>query len=90
MKAAVDISMYPLKEAYETPILDFIHRLRKHPDLAIHTNSLSTQITGDYDLIMDVLKQEIKTSFMEKTTQIMVLKILNIEIELPSGANEEV
>lgn len=82
MKASVDISMYPLKEEYETPILDFIHRLRKQPELAIHTNSLSTQITGDYDLIMDVLKQEIKLSFLENTTQIMVLKILNIEIEL--------
>lgn len=88
MKAAVDISMYPLKEDYETPILNFIHRLRKHPGLAIHTNSLSTQITGDYDLIMDALKQEIKTSFLEETTQIMVLKILNIEIEIPSDTDQ--
>lgn len=88
MTAAVDISMYPLKEEYETLILDFIHRLRKHPGLAIHTNSLSTQITGDYDLIMDALKQEIKTSFMENTTQIMVLKILNIDIQLPSEGDQ--
>lgn len=88
MKAAVDISMYPLKEDYEAPILDFIHRLRKHPGLAIHTNSLSTQITGDYDLIMEVLKQEIKTSFLANTTQIMVLKILNIEIEIPTDLTQ--
>jgi len=88
MKAAVDISMYPLKEDYEAPILDFIHRLRKHSGLAIHTNSLSTQITGDYDLIMEVLKQEIKTSFLANTTQIMVLKILNIEIEIPTDLTQ--
>ena len=88
MKVAVDISMYPLKEDYEAPIVDFIDRLRKQPGLAIHTNSLSTQITGDYDLIMEVLKQEIKTSFLANTTQIMVLKILNIEIELPSSSDQ--
>lgn len=83
MKAAVDISMYPLDAAYEKPILEFIHRLNQHEGLHIHTNSLSTQISGDYDLIMQVLTAEIKQSFLEQGTQIMVLKILNIDIQLP-------
>lgn len=83
MKAAVDISMYPLDAQYETPILDFIERLNQHEGLQIHTNALSTQITGDYDLIMQVLTAEIKKSFLEQGTQIMVLKLLNIEIQLP-------
>ncbi|NRB50103.1 MAG: thiamine-binding protein [Saprospiraceae bacterium] len=83
MKAAVDISMYPLDADYETPILDFIARLNQHEGLSIQTNALSTQISGDYDLIMQVLTREIKTSFLEEGTQIMVLKILNIDIQLP-------
>jgi len=83
MKAAVDISMYPLDAQYETPILDFIERHNQHEGLNIHTNALSTQITGDYDLIMQVLSAEIKKSFLEQGTQIMVLKLLNIEIQLP-------
>lgn len=83
MKAAVDISMYPLDADYETPILDFIARLNQHEGLTIHTNSLSTQITGDYDQIMQVLTREIKESFLAEGTQIMVLKILNIDIQLP-------
>lgn len=83
MKAAVDISMYPLDAAYEKPILDFINRLKQHEGLRVHTNSLSTQISGDYDLIMQVLTAEIKKSFLEAGTQIMVLKILNIDIQLP-------
>ena len=82
MKAAVDISMYPLDAQYEAPILDFIDRLHQHAGLRIHTNSLSTQITGDYDLIMQVLTAEIKKSFLEQRTQIMVVKLLNIEIPL--------
>lgn len=83
MKAAVDISMYPLDPAYEIPILDFIKRLNQHEGLHIHTNALSTQISGDYDHIMQVLTTEIKQSFLQQGTQIMVLKILNIDIQLP-------
>ncbi len=83
MKAAVDISMYPLDAEYETPILDFIARLNQHEGLKIQTNALSTQISGDYDDIMQILTREIKESFLAGGTQIMVLKILNIDIQLP-------
>ena len=83
MNASVDISMYPLQEDYETPILDFIHRLRQNKGVEVHTNALSTQISGDYDLIMALLSKEIKISFQQGFTQIMVLKILNIKIDLP-------
>ncbi len=31
MKISVEISMYPLIEEFETPILQFIERLRNHP-----------------------------------------------------------
>ena len=71
--------MYPLTKDYEGFILDFIARLRAHDGLHIEVNTLSTQIFGDYDAIMNALQQEIKLSFQQGITASMVVKVLNIE-----------
>ncbi|MCB0643928.1 MAG: hypothetical protein KDC44_19910 [Phaeodactylibacter sp.] len=81
MRASVEISMYPLVQEYERPILDFIQRLQHHPDIELHTNSLSTQLFGDYHRIMQVLTEEIATTFQQEQTTVMVLKILNVSID---------
>lgn len=77
MKASLDISMYPLDQGYEKPILDFIHRLQKHKSLTVKVNSLSTHIFGDYDEIMAAVTQEMRVSFEREQKVVMVLKILN-------------
>lgn len=82
MKIAVEISLYPLNQQYEAPILDFIHRLNEHERLKVNTNNMSTQIEGEYDLVMDVLKKELKESMEKEGVTIGVLKILNQAINL--------
>lgn len=82
MKIAVEISLYPLHQPYEAPILDFIRRLNQQEGLKVHTNNMSTQIEGDYDLVMDVLKKELKESMKKEGVSISVLKILNQPINL--------
>ena len=62
MRAAVEISMYPLTGDYRSPIQAFIDRLNTHPDLTVRTNSLATQIWGPLDQIMTVLTQEMTHS----------------------------
>ena len=62
MRAAVEISMYPLTGDYRSPIQAFIDRLNTHPDLTVRTNSLATQIWGPLDQIMTVLTQEMTRS----------------------------
>ena len=76
MLAAVEISMYPLLAEYEKPILDFIKRMNQYPELRVETNSMSTQIFGEYDLLMRMLSQEMKKSFEEGATTVMVMKVL--------------
>ncbi len=78
MKAAIEISMYPLNEEYEPPILDFIGRLNKYSGIRVQTNSMSTQISGEYDVIMDILQQEMKTSFERGKTVAMVMKVIKL------------
>ncbi len=62
MRAAVEISMYPLTADYRPPIQAFIDRLNTHPGLRVLTNSLATQIWGPLEEIMAVLTEEMGRS----------------------------
>jgi uncharacterized protein YqgV (UPF0045/DUF77 family) len=62
MRAAVEISMYPLTGEYRPPIQAFIDRINTHPGLRVQTNALATQIWGPLDQIMAVLTQEMAGS----------------------------
>lgn len=77
MKLSVEISMYPLKEAFIPAIQDFIDRLNTHPALEVLTNTMSTQVFGDYDVVMDVLKKEIRLSYQQFGRAIFVCKFID-------------
>ncbi len=77
MQVAVDISLYPLDTDVIRPILDVIQRLRTHTDLYVDTNSMSTQIRGEYDAVMAALQQEMNTTFENLPRAVFVMKILN-------------
>ncbi|SEA15351.1 hypothetical protein [Microbulbifer marinus] len=77
MKLSVEISMYPLKDEYIPSIQDFIERLNRHPELRVITNTMSTQVFGDYNLLMDVLKQEMRASYEKHGRAIFVCKFID-------------
>ena len=74
MKASAEISLYPLSEDYKERITSFILRLKKTAALEITTNGMSTQIFGEFDELMRVLTQELKTE-LEKHRTMVVMKI---------------
>jgi uncharacterized protein YqgV (UPF0045/DUF77 family) len=80
MDVGVEISLYPLHQQYIGPIKDFIERINAEGDLRIITNSMSTQIFGDYDTLMQRLVREVRTSFLNQERSqdkaVFVLKIL--------------
>jgi len=80
MDVGVEISLYPLHQQYIGPIKDFIERINAEGDLRIITNSMSTQIFGDYDTLMQRLLREVRTSFLNQERSqdkaVFVLKIL--------------
>jgi uncharacterized protein YqgV (UPF0045/DUF77 family) len=73
---SVEISYYPLNEAYIEPIKDFIRRLSAYEKLFVRKNGMSTHVAGPYDQVFDALKTEIKKS-MELPHSVFVMKILN-------------
>ena len=76
MHVAVEMSLYPLTGEFIPPILDFIERLKAHPGLSVATNSMSTQVSGDYELVFDALRAEIRTSLSERHRAVLVMKVL--------------
>jgi uncharacterized protein YqgV (UPF0045/DUF77 family) len=72
MKASVEISLYPLEENYKNRIIEFVGRLKSTGKFDVITNGMSTQLFGDYEDIMDVLKSEIgKELSMHRTMAIL-------------------
>ncbi len=76
MDIGVEISLYPLAEHYLEPIREFIARLNADPRLRVVTNSMSTQVYGDYELVMQQLVRELRTSFQSDRKSVFVLKVL--------------
>ena len=77
MEVAVDISLYPLDQDFLPPIKDVIARLNAYEDLTVVTNPMSTQLRGDYDRVMDVLKTEMRVSFAALPKAVFAMRILN-------------
>lgn len=79
MKTSVEISYYPLNEEYVPPIRGFIDRINTHKGLTTRTNGMSTQIFGEYDVVMEALSKEIKESFRNPHS-VFVMKIINADL----------
>jgi len=81
MRVAADISLYPLTEDFIPPIKDVIARLNGHGSIEVETNSMSTQVRGEYDEVMSALHQEIGATFDSNPKAVFVIKILNNPLE---------
>ena len=77
MQVAVDISLYPLDSDFIPPIADVIERLNRYDDLDVVTNPMSTQIRGEYDVVMAALQAEMRTTFEQLPKAVFAMRILN-------------
>ena len=77
MQIAVDISLYPLDADFIPPIKNVIARLANHDGVEIEYNRMSTQLRGEFDVVMPVLTEEIRTTFENVPKAVFAIKILN-------------
>ena len=77
MQLSVEISKYPLADDYITPIKGFIEQLNTYPDIKVLTNTMSTQLFGDYDAVMQALQACIKWSFEHYGKVVFVCKFIH-------------
>jgi uncharacterized protein YqgV (UPF0045/DUF77 family) len=76
MDIGVEISLYPLHQQYIPPIQDFIDRLNADRRLKVVTNSMSTQVFGEYDAVMQTLTRELRVTFDGNDKAVFVMKVL--------------
>lgn len=79
MIATVEISMYALEDGYEQKVIDFIQRVKHNKNIRVEVNGLSTQLFGEYEELMAVLKNEMKSVF-ENGKAVFVLKLAGSEL----------
>ncbi|MDX5405567.1 MAG: hypothetical protein LPK11_00820 [Chromatiaceae bacterium] len=77
MQLSVEMSKYPLADDYITPIKGFIEQLNQYPDIKVLTNTMSTQLFGDYDTVMLALQACIKWSFEHYGKVVFVVKFIH-------------
>lgn len=76
MQVSVEISKYPLANDYIGPIKGFIEQLNKYPEIKVITNTMSTQLFGEYDTVMQALQVCIKSSFEQYGKVVFVCKFI--------------
>lgn len=76
MHIAVEISLYPLSGDFIPPIQDFIDRLNARPGLRVVTNAMSTQLSGELEVVFAALAEECGRSFAAPWRSAFVLKVL--------------
>jgi uncharacterized protein YqgV (UPF0045/DUF77 family) len=76
MNVAVELSLYPLTDEFIPPILDFIEALKAHSAISVVTNSMSTQVSGEFNTVFDALRAEIGRVLEGPRRAVIVMKVL--------------
>lgn len=79
MDVGVEISFYPLREQHLPAIRALIERLGAHSQerqLRVVTNSLSTQLFGDYEQVMQTLTRELRVALADQSRAVVVIKMV--------------
>jgi len=78
MNISVELTLSPLQDNYEEPIIKFIKALRSS-NLRVVENALSTQVYGEYHQVFKVLEKEIKAAFEDINMGLFQLKIVKTD-----------
>ena len=80
MKISVEMSYYPLNEQYKAPIKAFIASLNDNKNLVVQTNTMATQIFGEFDEVMGSIQRCMKHAF-ELPHSVFVMKVINADLK---------
>lgn len=82
MKVTLEISMYPLRSDYEEQVLKFIDYLKDNTDFQIEVNAMSTQVTGDMELVFKQVQKSIERVYENGVKASFVMKVLHGALDL--------
>lgn len=78
MQLSIEMSLYPLADEYIPVIKEFIDRLNSHSELTVYTNTMSTQVFGDFDVLMTVFQAELKKLTRKFPVSVWCVSLLTV------------
>ena len=88
MITTLEISHYPLRDDYEEDIINFIKELKKKKDITVITNAMSTQVKGEYDVIIPHIFSCLKGVVASGSTSSTVIKLIPRDLPIEGGVIE--
>ena len=82
MRITAEISLYPLREEFLSPIQSFIRDLQEFSALEITVNQMRTQLVGELHDVSQALEKALEMSFRTGGSQVLVAKFLNADLPL--------
>ncbi|HPG34324.1 MAG: thiamine-binding protein [Lentimicrobiaceae bacterium] len=79
MKISVELSYYPLNEQFKPAIKGFIAALNTNTNLVVRTNTMATQVFGEFDEVMATIQRCMKDAF-ELPHSVFVMKVINADL----------
>lgn len=76
MKLSAELSLYPLAGEVNQHVLAFIEDLVSSGTISAVTNSMSTQISGDWDAVFNAVNHALRISYERAGRQVLVAKFI--------------
>lgn len=83
MKVTAELSLYPLADDYEGPVIRFIKALQLNTDVSVHTHSMSTFVKGECKQVMEAIANAMED--VGESSASLVIKILNRDLPVEKG-----
>ncbi|MCP3675813.1 MAG: hypothetical protein GY829_15280 [Gammaproteobacteria bacterium] len=80
MQISVELSCYPLADDFIPMISEFIKKINQHPEVTAITNTMSTQLFGESDVVMPLLNRAMEGSWAKDGKAVFVCKFINAEL----------
>lgn len=82
MVVTTELSLYPLTNDYEGPILAFIKVLKDNPEVEVLTHSMSTFVKGESSAVFGGIERALAS--VEGTVS-LVIKVINRDLPVERG-----
>jgi len=77
MIISVELSLYPLMDDYLEVVRAFIKKLQSFEHVEVIRNGMSTQLFGEFKVVMPAVSALLEESFSQYGKQILVAKFFN-------------
>ncbi len=76
MLLSVELTYYPFQESYIPPIKTTIDHLNSFKGVQVQTFPTATVLSGEYDSVMDAVKDTVAWSFREFGRSVFIAKFI--------------